>query len=62
MIDKYFNEIYHLPKSGEDFPVLLCKNWQSDNCILGGGAQCPKFHRCRYCGGKHPGDLCRKRD
>ena len=60
LMDRFFNARYHQPKT-DGYPESLCRNWQSDNCIIPNGGKCSKFHKCRHCGGRHPGDFCRNK-
>ena len=60
-LDRFFNASVHKPKvEGGGFPRDLCREWQSDSCKAF-GQSCHKWHRCQYCGGKHPGTQCKNR-
>ena len=60
--DRFFNPNVHKPKiAGAGFPKDLCRNWQSDACLLNGD-KCQKWHKCQYCGGGHPGTQCKNRN
>lgn len=58
-LTQFYNPKYHKPKESGD--ADLCQAWQSDSCILPKGQNCSKWHKCKWCGGKHPGDMCRNK-
>ena len=62
VLDRFFNPSVHKPKvEGGGFPRDLCREWQTDSCKTS-AETCHKWHKCQYCGGKHPGSQCKNKN
>ena len=57
-LDECFDENKHIPKDQEG-GIAYCKYWQTDSCSRKGS--CRYAHKCKYCGGVHPGYKCDKK-